>query len=118
MLESRAGFEAEYRRLIEALRQTGLPIVACAIYNPCSDEEGFQRTAIAALCLYNDAIIATARSFGLPVIDLRAVCSEVSDYANEIEPSAHGGAKIADAILHVVTSHDFASARCFLSPPG
>ena len=53
---------------------------------------------------------------GLPVIDLRAVCSEIADYANEIEPSAIGGAKIADAICRVVTGHDFAARRSVIVP--
>jgi hypothetical protein len=34
----------------------------------------------------------------LPLIDLRLVCSEDADFANSIEPSVAGGAKIATAI--------------------
>jgi hypothetical protein len=116
LLESRAEFEAGYRRLVEAILERGLPTVVCTIYNPCSDEDAFQRAAVAALCLYNDAIIDTGRRFRLPVIDLRAVCSEIADYANEIEPSATGGAKIADEISRIVTGHDFAARRTVLLP--
>jgi hypothetical protein len=116
LLESRAGFEEEYRRLVAAVVGRGLPTVLCTIYNPCSDDDAFQRAAVAALCLYDDAIIDTGRRFGLPVIDLRAVCSEIADYANEIEPSAIGGAKIADAICSVVTRYDFAARRTVLVP--
>ena len=43
-------------------------------------------------------IVDNARQFKLPVLDLRVVCSEIADYSNEIEPSAAGGAKIAEAI--------------------
>jgi len=32
-------------------------------------------------------------------VDLRLVCTEPSDYANPIEPSGSGGAKIARAIV-------------------
>ncbi len=116
MLESRLEFEGKHRQLLDALGARGLPLVVCTIYNPCSDDEGFQRAAVAALSHYNDAILNNARRQGLPAIDLRAVCSEVSDYANEIEPSAHGGAKIADAILRVVAGHDFESRRCAVFP--
>lgn len=116
MLESRLEFEEKHRGLLEALVARGLPTVVCTIYNPCSDDEDFQRAAVAALSHFNDAIVHNARSQGLPAIDLRAVCSEISDYANEIEPSAHGGAKIADAILRIVTGHDFASRRCTVFP--
>jgi hypothetical protein len=116
LLESREEFAEGHRRLVEAVCQRGLPTIVCTIYNPCSDEEDFQRAAVAALCLYNDAIIDNARRFGLPVIDLRAVCSEVADYANAIEPSARGGAKIAEALCGLVTGHDFGSGRSVLVP--
>lgn len=109
LLGSRSQFGDNYRRLIEAIRERGLPTVVCTIYNPCSDDDAFQRAAVAALCLYNDAIFDNARRARWPVIDLRAVCSEIVDYANEIEPSVVGGAKIADAICRMVTEHDFAS---------
>lgn len=43
----------------------------------------------------------------LPVIDLRLVCCEPSDYANAIEPSSLGGEKITDNIVKIVADHDF-----------
>lgn len=116
LLESRLQFADEHQRLVQALLERGLPTIICTIYNPCSDDDGFQRSAVAALCLFNDAIIDNARRSGLPVIDLRAVCSEVSDYANEIEPSAHGGAKIADAVCGLLARHDFNAGRCVIVP--
>jgi hypothetical protein len=116
LLESRVAFEEDYCRLVQATLERGLPTMVCTIYNPCSDDDAFQRAAVAALCLYNDAIIDTGRRFGLPVIDLRAVCSEIADYANEIEPSAIGGAKIAEAICQIVTGHDFGARRSILAP--
>jgi hypothetical protein len=116
LLESRLQFVERYTRLMEAIRERSLPAVVCTIYNTCSDDDAFQRAAVAALCLFNDAIIDDARRFRLPVIDLRAVCSEIADYANEIEPSAAGGAKIADSICQVVTGHDFAARRSVISP--
>jgi hypothetical protein len=44
------------------------------------------------------------------------VCSEIADYANEIEPSAAGGAKIAEAICRLVTGHDFSRRETLLRP--
>lgn len=52
----------------------------------------------AALSLFNDVISRAAFSRGLPLIDLRLICAEPADYANPIEPSEQGGAKIASAI--------------------
>jgi hypothetical protein len=70
-----------------------------------------QMLAVTALCVFNDAIIRAAFSHGLPLIDLRLVCDDERDYANSIEPSARGGAKIAAAIKRVVTEHDFSRGR-------
>jgi hypothetical protein len=67
--------------------------------------------AVAALALFNDIITREAFGRGLPLVDLRLVCAEDADYANPIEPSARGGAKIAGAIAELVTGHDFARRR-------
>ena len=49
----------------------------------------------------------------MPIIDLRLICSEAEDYSglSPIEPSSTGGAKIADAMSHVLNNHDFTSAH-------
>ena len=52
------------------------------------------------------------------LVDLRLVCAEDADYANPIEPSARGGAKIAGAIAELVTGHDFARRRSAVSGRG
>ncbi len=48
--------------------------------------------------MFNDVIARTAHAHGLDLIELRLVCTKPSDYANPIEPSGAGGAKIARAI--------------------
>ena len=45
-----------------------------------------------------DVIIRNAFQAGVPLIDLRLICNDEADYANPIEPSALGGAKIAAAV--------------------
>jgi hypothetical protein len=59
----------------------------------------------------NDAIIREAARVGVPIIDLRFVCDEDEDFANPIEPSSHGGWKIAGTIVALVTRDDFGRAR-------
>jgi len=109
-------FEADYHRLMQAIRDRGLPAVVCTIYNPCSPDETLQREAVAALCLFNDSIIRHAREFQFPVIDLRVICTEVADFANEIEPSSAGGAKIARTICDLIQAPDFPTHRTVLFP--
>lgn len=97
-----ADFERRYRRSVETLAGRGLPLTICTIYNGSFPDPLYQRLASTALCVFNDVILRVAFELGLGVIDLRLVCSDPADYANPIEPSATGGAKIARAIAAAV----------------
>jgi hypothetical protein len=70
-----------------------------------------QKIATTALSVFNDAIIRQAISVGIPFLDLRLICNEKNDYANEIEPSSKGGGKIAAKILELVQTHDFLARK-------
>ena len=104
-------FERNYQLMLEDLLARRLPTAVCTIYNPRFGEAQMQKLAVTALCVFNDAIIRAAFARGLPLIDLRLICTDDGDYANPIEPSARGGAKIAAAIKRVVTGHDFSRGR-------
>ena len=91
-------FEARYRRMLDTLTARGHPVVVCTIYNGNLGAPT-QRLATTALAIFNDAILRLAAEHELPVIELRRVCSEPADYANPIEPSVQGGARIADAVV-------------------
>ena len=93
-------FERSYRQTIRQLLRTGLKLIVCTIYNGNSPDLTYRRTVQTALMTFNDLILRVAFEFGLTVIDLRLVCSNPENYANPIEPSAIGGAKIARAIAH------------------
>jgi lysophospholipase L1-like esterase len=103
LADAAAGFEQHYRALTGRLLEHGLPIVVCTIYNGNFPEPEFQRIARTALCVFNDVILRIALEHGFEIIDLRLVCTEPDDYANPIEPSSRGGAKIAQAIVQVLT---------------
>jgi lysophospholipase L1-like esterase len=90
-------FEGNYRSMIDAVAAVGLPVAVCTIYDTLPSEPG-QRVITSALALFNDRITRVAFARGASVIDLRLICDEDADYANPIEPSAHGGGKIARAI--------------------
>jgi len=70
-----------------------------------------QQLTTTALNIFNDCILREAITHALPVIDLRLICTEPEDYANEIEPGVAGGRKIAEAILRLVQNHGFSSKR-------
>lgn len=96
-------FEGRYRAAIGACLETRLPMAVCTIYNGCFEDQSFQHIASTTLTVFNDAIIRVAVEHRLSVIDLRMVCNKPEDYANPIEPSSVGGAKIARVIVGLVT---------------
>lgn len=102
-----ARFEHSYKSMLDAVRRLSKPTAICTIYYPNYPDELVQKIAVAALASFNDAIVRQASLAGLPLIDLRYVCNEDSDYANPIEPSESGGLKIARTIIRVVKDHDF-----------
>ena len=102
LADAAAAFERPYRHLIERLLEARLPLAVCTIYNGNFPDPEFQRIASTALCVFNDVILRVAFERGVTVIDLRLVCSEPADYANPIEPSSVGGAKIARSILETL----------------
>jgi hypothetical protein len=75
-----------------------LPAALCTIYDPRFTEPLRHRLALAGTARFNDVTGREVFACGLALIDLRLVGDEAADFANAIEPSAHGGAKIAAAI--------------------
>lgn len=102
LADVRDAFGARYGEVLHALRRHALPLTLCTIYEGSFPDPGMQRLARTALTVFNDVILRCAIRSGLPVIDLRLVCNDPADYANPIEPSVQGGAKIADAIVRAV----------------
>jgi hypothetical protein len=95
-------FESSYREAIASVLRRVPSTTVCTVYNGNLPEDQ-ARSARIALTMFNDAILRVAFEWRLPVIDLRLVCRDPSDYANPIEPSGSGGAKIARAIANTLT---------------
>jgi lysophospholipase L1-like esterase len=104
-------FERHYAEMLQNVLSLKKPTAVCTIYYPLIPEPFTQKIAVAALAIFNDVIIRQAFLAGVPLIDLRLVCDENSDYANEIEPSEKGGGKIANTIVRLVSDHNFESRR-------
>lgn len=105
MLLSRAAteFETDYRKAVNACLKRGLPMTICTIYNGNFPDRAYQRQVSTALTVFNDVIIRVGVENGLSILELRQICTKPEDYANPIEPSSIGGAKIANAIVRLVT---------------
>jgi GDSL-like Lipase/Acylhydrolase family len=109
-------FEGDYRRLLASIRDRGLPAGVCTVYNPSLPDEVTRREVVAALGLFNDCIIRVAREFKFPVLELRAICTDASDFVAQIESSLQGGAKIAEAICRYFVGHDFGTRQTVVFP--
>jgi len=98
----RESFQRGYAGMLEQALSRRLPTAVCTIYEPRYPEPRLRKLAATALTLLNDAITREAFARGATLIDLRLICDRDEDFANPIEPSARGGAKIAQAILGFV----------------
>lgn len=98
LAEMGSRFRDSYGRMLAPVLRRGLPLTVCTIYNGRLPDPVLQRRAQTALTVFNDVIHQSASAAGLAVIELRRVCTEPADYANPIEPSVQGGAKIAESI--------------------
>ena len=90
-------FARAYAEMLRSVLGMELPTAICTIYDTPTTAPN-HRVIRTALALFNDVITRAAFSEGLPLIDLRLICSQDADYANPIEPSVRGGAKIARAV--------------------
>jgi hypothetical protein len=91
-------FQHNYRGMLAELRECKVPAAVCTIYDARFPEPERRRRATVALTVINDCITREVFAHDITLIDLRLVCDSDLDFANPIEPSVAGGAKIARAI--------------------
>ena len=106
------GFEREYVRVAEQVKDKAQRTILCTIYEVQLEPAVLAQRARIPLAAVNDRIIRTAAQFGVEVLELRLVCTEPTDFVQQIEPSAHGAEKIARAVASVARGEtDLASTR-------
>lgn len=103
LAEVRVAFWRSYRALLETVHGRGLRTAVCTIYEPPFPDAMRRELGATALTLLNDCITREAFARGMSLIDLRLVFDRDEDFANTIEPSVRGGAKLARAISRFVT---------------
>jgi hypothetical protein len=100
LAEVRDRFQRNYHAMLGEVRARMLPTAVCTIYDARFPDADLRRRAAVALTTLNDCITREVFAHELTLIDLRLVCDEDTDFANPIEPSVPGGAKIARAIAN------------------
>jgi lysophospholipase L1-like esterase len=107
----RAEFAKDYRAMLDGVLARKLPAAVCTIYEARYQDLETRKIANTGLTIFNDIITREAFARGVPLIDLRLIFNDDADYANPVEPSVKGGAKIAKVIATLVTTHDFTQRR-------
>ncbi len=106
----REEFRCTYAALLDRLAITRAPVMVLTVYNPCFDGHGmdatYQQAAESAISILNDIIQQEAHRRSFKVLELRTLFTDHADYANPIEPSAIGGAKLAKAMNAWVKASD------------
>lgn len=97
-------FERRYRRMLRSVRTRRLPVAVCTMGPGNFGGSQLQAVTTTALAVFNDAIIRSAWSAKVPIIDVRAACDEPEDYANETVPSARGSGKIAEMVVNAIVA--------------
>jgi hypothetical protein len=104
-------FASDYAAILKAALAFELPILCCTIYDQVP---GLTQELRTALSTFNDVILRECVRHHVPVLDLRSVCTEATDYSviSPIEPSNSGGQKIASRIVSIVLSGTLESKVC------
>ena len=98
----RKEFSRTFASLLDRLAITCAPVMVLTVYNPSFDGQGmdatYQQAAESAVSIFNDVIQQEAHRRAFNLLELRTLFTDHADYANPIEPSAIGGAKLAKAM--------------------
>jgi hypothetical protein len=103
LLEIADEFEAQYESAVRTVEEVSERTILCTIYEVPLEPERYAQLAKVPLALLNDRIVRIATRLGTDVLDLRGICTESTDFVLQIEPSATGARKIANAIADLVS---------------
>jgi hypothetical protein len=97
----RETFRENYHDMLQHALSFSRPVAVCTIHTSVPELGIGEKTALA---LFNEIILQEAFLANVPVIDLRLICNEETDYSevSPIEPSHAGGQKIARAIFSLM----------------
>ena len=105
--EVASAFGERYCALLDEVIRLGLPTAVCTVYAGAFVDAEVAAAVETALRVFDHEILDAGVVRGLPVVDLRRVCTDPADYWNPIEPSERGGAKIASALLGALRAPRF-----------
>jgi len=104
-------FERTLERLIQVAQAARLEIMVCTMFPPSYKDPVRQRTACAALAVFNDRVTKSAAAARASLIDLRLACNEPSDYDRPTLLSKSGVQKVANVIRFAMYELDVGARR-------
>lgn len=104
-------FERTLGRLIHVAQAARLVIMVCTMFQPNYKDPVRQRTACAALAVFNDRVTKRAAAARVSVIDLRLICNEPEDYDKPTQLSKSGLQKAANVIRFAMFELDAGASR-------
>ena len=104
-------FEQKLDLLIRVAQAARLVIMVCTMFAPGYRDPARQRTAFAALAIFNDRITKRAAADRLALIDLRLTCNELEDYDKPTLLSKRGVQKVAGVIRFAMLELDVGARR-------
>ena len=105
-------FERTLARLIHVAQAARLVTLVCTMFQPNYKDPVRQRTACAALAVFNDRVTKRAAQTRASVIDLRLICDEPDDYDRPTRLSQSGLQKAANVIRFAMFELDAGVRRC------
>jgi lysophospholipase L1-like esterase len=107
-------FQQQYEPVANAVAQRANRVILCTIYDVQLEPPVFAKRVRVPLGLLNDRIHRTAARLGLDCLELRSICTDPTDFVQQIEPSPRGAAKIAQAIVAAMRGNGgLSSGRVF-----
>ena len=104
-------FERTIERLIHVAQAARLVIMVCTMFQPNYKDPVRQRTACAALAVFNDRVTKRAAEARVSLIDLRLICNEPEDYDKPTQLSQSGLQKAANVIRFAMLELDAGARR-------
>ena len=104
-------FERTLARLIHVAQAARLVIMVCTMFQPNYKDPVRQRTACAALAVFNDRVTKRAAEARVALIDLRLICNEPEDYDNPTRLSKGGLQKAANVVRFAMFELDAGARR-------
>jgi hypothetical protein len=104
-------FERTLERLIHVAQAARLVIMVGTMFPPNYKDPLRQRTACAALAVFNDRVTKRAAAARASLIDLRLTCNEPEDYAKPTLLSKSGVQKVANVIRFAMYELDAGARR-------